>query len=481
MPSRASQSPRWGRPPGESGASSRNAAPNRREVLRGAAALAAGGLLVEACGHAGPGAAMAGTPGGVAVPPAANRPMLPGSLEVRGPRFYRDGKPFFVSGFNYWAAPTLARDGNTAGWDQLRRDLDALQGLGVNMLRIMAATEGPDTEPLRIVPSLQPELGKYDPAGVNGLLKLIAELEKRKLLAVLTLNNFWHWSGGFAQYLTWAGKGPIPYPPPQPHGSWDQFQHFCGQFYTVDKATKGFSDLLAFLVPQLKNSPVVIWQLCNEPRGMNNVRAFDHWIDDTAGFIRSLAPGQLITTGSEGLTATPSYAGLDVVRDHKSSNIDYVTVHMWAENWGWVHGENLAHGYPKAVELAKKYINTHAGLAAKLDKPIVLEEFGFPRDGGSFVPGSPTTLRDQYFDMVYGMVHSLLPTSPFAGLMPWAWAGDTLPPRPGEYWKPGDPFVGDPPHEQQGWYSVYGSDTTVKLIKDWTARITAASAPSPAA
>ena len=52
--------------------------------------------------------------------------------------------------------------------------------------------------------------------------------------------------------------------------------------------------------------------------------------------------------------------------------------------------------------------------------------------------------------------------------MPWAWAGDSRPPRPGEFWKPGDPFIGDPPHEKQGWYSIYDKDTTLKLIADWS-------------
>ena len=64
---------------------------------------------------------------------------------------------------------------------------------------------------------------------------------------------------------------------------------------------------------------------------------------------------------------------------------------------------------------------------------------------------------------------------PMAGIMPWAWAGDARPPRPGEFWKPGDPFIGDPPHEEQGWYSVYTPDSTVKLIRDWSAKIRSSS------
>ncbi len=439
---------------------------SRRDVLRGAVATT-GALLLPACATA-PGAAANGV-----APTNGERPWLPGGLQVRGPRFYRDGKPFYVSGFNYWSALPNSRDGNAAGWDQVRRDLDALQGMGVNMVRIMGASEGPDTEPLRIVPSLQPAPRQYDAAGVTGLLRLADELKRRGVFAILIMNNFWHWSGGMCQYLAWAGKGPIPYPPPHPGGSWDGYQKTAAQFYSSDEALSLYDDLLRRLVPQLSTNPMVIWELANEPRGINNVKRFSTWIDKTARLIRSMAPGQLVTTGSEGQTASPSYAGVDTVRDHQSPLIDFITFHLWAENWGWLRAENMEGTYPKALELAKKYVEDHAARAAKLDKPLLLEEFGFPRDGHSFSADGPVTMRDRYFEEIYALVSSLKATSPMAGIMPWAWAGDARAPRPGEFWKPGDPFIGDPPHETQGWYSVYDKDSTVNLVKEWSAKLAA--------
>jgi mannan endo-1,4-beta-mannosidase len=434
---------------------------DRRKILRGAA-VAAGALLIEGC-HAAPEPASAAS--------VARLP-LPGALAVRGTRFRKDGKPFFVSGINYWAGTTLARTGNIAGWDQARRDLDGIQGAGINMIRTMAATEGPDTEPQRIVPTIQPAPRQYVPAGVEGVLRFAEELQSRGLYGIYMLNNFWQWSGGFAQYIAWAGGGPIPYPPPMPNGSWDRFQKSNGTFYKNAKAIELYDDYLKFLVPQLKRNPTVIWELANEPRGMSNVPSFHAWIDRTARLIKSLAPGQLCTTGSEGLTPTPRSAGVDPVSDHASPAIDFVCFHMWAENWGWVHGDRISTGYPKAVDLAKRYINKHAELAVKIGKPLLLEEFGFPRDGGSFDPAAPTTYRDQYFQEVYALVQSLIPTTPMAGIMPWAWAGDSRPPRPGDLWKPGDSFIGDPPHEKQGWYSIYDQDLTLKLIAAWSPKIT---------
>lgn len=448
-------------------------APTRRHILQGAG-VAAGGLLLEACAH---GAAAVPPPGAPLATPA--HPGVSGGLEVRGPRLVKDGKPVFVSGFNYWAGPTLAREGNAAGWDQVRRDLDALQGAGINMLRVMGATEGPDTEPFRIVPTIQPALGYYDPAGVAGLIKLADELKRRDLFTIFTMNNFWPWSGGFGQYLAWAGAGPIPYPPPAPHGSWDRYQSFVGRFYKNAAALEGYDAWLRFIVPKLKDNPMVVWELANEPRGMRAIGAYRAWIDKTAKLIKSMAPGQLVTTGSEGETPTPSYAGLNVVKDHESPAVDFVCFHMWAENWGWVHKGAVDKGMPKALELAKKYVNDHAARSAEIGKPILLEEFGFPRDHDSFAPDSPTSLRDTYFEEVYALVASLIPTTSLCGIMPWAWAGERRPPRPGQLWKPGDPLVGDPPHEAQGWYSIYDKDTTLKLIARWSPKIVAGGGGNP--
>ena len=95
------------------------AAPSRREIVHGAA-VAAGALLIDGC-HGGP------PPATVASP--ALRP-LPDGLEVRGTRFTKNGQPFFISGINYWAGPTLARTGAAGGWDQVRRDLDGIQAVG---------------------------------------------------------------------------------------------------------------------------------------------------------------------------------------------------------------------------------------------------------------------------------------------------------------------------------------------------------------
>lgn len=378
-----------------------------------------------------------------------------------------------MTGMNYWAASTLARDAGAIGWDCVRRDLDAMQALGINVIRTMGSTEGPDSEPWRVVPSIQPRERYYDPAGVGGVLRLVEEVQRRGLYAIVMLNNFWPWSGGMAQYLAWAGEGEIPYPPPAPGGDWDSYEEFACRFYGNERAREAYTSMIRFLVPQLRTYPAVVWELANEPRGMADVPGYRRWIDETARLVKSLAPGQLVTTGSEGETASPWHAGLDIVEDHRSAAIDFVTFHLWAQNWGWVRPDRVAEDFQSGLDRARRYVGDQVARASVLGKPVVLEEFGFPRDGGSFDPRASTTLRDRYFAEIYALVRILVPETAMAGILPWAWSGEARPPRPGDCWKPGDPLTGDPPHERQGWYGIYHNDSTIARICEGSSAIRA--------
>lgn len=393
-----------------------------------------------------------------------------GELEVRQGLLFRRGAPFRMSGVNFWSAvPLCSADGaaGSAGFATLCAELDALQRLGVNTVRIMGASEGPDSEPWRIVPSLQPAEGVFAAPVVRALVRVAEELARREMVAIVCLNNFWHWSGGMAQYVSWATGTAIPYP--NETRGWLEFQQYAAQFYSDPRALAAFSELVRFLVPQLREHGAVVWELANEPRGINNEAAYVAWIHATARLLKQLSPAQLVATGSEGETTKPAEAGLDVIRDHGSEFIDLVTCHVWAQNWGWLNPATMGEDLPRSLQLAKDYIKRHAVLAEQLGKPLILEEFGFPRDGGSFDPGSRVTYRDRYFRAVYEHALSLTEGGGIAGVLPWAWAGSVFPNRPGTDWKPGDTFTGDPPHELSGWYSIYQRDPTTALIAEMSA------------
>jgi mannan endo-1,4-beta-mannosidase len=404
---------------------------------------------------------------------------VPGFVRVKDGHFERGGARYAYLGANFWYGMNLGAEGAAGDRARLVRELDRLNALGVTNLRIMAATEGPDSEPWRIAPAVQPAAGVYREDLLRGLDYLLDQMRARGMTAVVCLSNFWPWSGGMAQYLKWAGESSIPYPPPAEGGSWQTYSEYTAKFYSNERAVTTY---LAFVravvtrvnaysgVPYAEDPAIMSWQLANEPRGVGNTGAFNKWIERTAGFIKSLDRNHLVTTGSEGETPWPFFSGMDFVKNHSYDSIDYATAHIWAQNWGWFEPENAARTYAGAVKKMKEYFQDHLEKAARLGKPLVVEEFGLGRDLGSHDPSAPTSHRDSYYKEVFGQVLAAAQAGkPAAGVNFWAWSGEGLPLAPfGGYWKPGMPFTGDPPHETQGWYGVYAADrSTLEVIAEY--------------
>jgi mannan endo-1,4-beta-mannosidase len=452
---------------------------SRARVWRGRSlllpALVAG---LGACGTSPPVANRGGPDERLAVAPLDTRARARDSsgpfVRVQGQHFMLEGRPLYVVGFNYWAAAVDAR--TLEGRDRVRRELDRLAAMGVRVLRILALSEGPDTEPWRIRPSFQPSPGSFAPEALSGLDWLMEELAERELFGVFMLNNFWFWSGGMAQYLSWARQVAIPYPDLESGRGWGTYERFCVEFYSDPQARALYERALEHVVTRYAHSPAVFaWELANEPHGGARASEYRAWIDETARRIESLDPNHLITTGSEGDTPAPDRNGLDVMLDHASPAIDFVSFHLWPENWGWTRAGQPASDFDAGVRRALGYIAEQVDKAARLGKPALLLETGLPRDGGSFEPSAPVTQRDRYLELVLQITLASAEQGGFlAGAFPWAWSGEVQPSRPGVT-AAHVPLLGDPPHERQGWYGIYASDTsTADLISRYSARIEAA-------
>jgi mannan endo-1,4-beta-mannosidase len=394
-------------------------------------------------------------------------------VRVRGQHFTLGGRPLFVVGFNYWSAAADAA--SAGGRARAARELDRLAGLGVRVLRVMLLSEGPDGEPWRMRPSLQPEAGRFDAAGLAGLDWLVAALAERGMSGVFVLNNFWFWSGGMPQYLSWARGVSIPYPNLESGAGWDSYERYTAEFYSDARARLLFEGALETVVPRYRDSPAVFaWELANEPHAPHGAAAYRAWLDETARFVRRLDPNHCITTGSEGNTPSPEQNGLDAVLDHSSPAIDFVSFHLWPENWGWTGGPSAE--LDAVIARAQRYIDDHVAAAERLGKPALLLETGLPRDGGSFEPSAAVTRRDRYLEHVLSAtLASATQGGALAGVFPWAWSGELRPEAPGRIANQA-PALGDPPHERQGWYGIYTSDTsTLALVSRYAADIRAAS------
>ncbi|NND35373.1 MAG: cellulase family glycosylhydrolase [Saprospiraceae bacterium] len=402
-------------------------------------------------------------------------------VEIRDGYFSRGDNNYFIAGINLWYAMHLGAE-VIGDRPRLITELDQLANMGINNVRIMATAEGPDTEPWRIKPSVQPEPGQYSEQLLTGLDFVLLELGKRQMTAVVCLTNFWPWSGGMAQYVAWSEKSVrIPYPPPEKNGSWIQYQLYTSRFYTNDNALNWYRQHIRKILLRENNytgtlyrdDPTIMsWELANEPRAILKPRKYRKWISQSAEFIKELDPNHLVTIGSEGNTSS-KWSGNRFFSDHQCAFIDYCTIHIWPENWGWYDPEKTKATYEDALQKTTAYIRQHVREATRLAKPLVLEEFGLARDEGSYSPTATTVWRDRFFKEVcmevFAQMHK---NTPLAGVNFWAWSGEGRPEVGGSFWHTGQPFCGDPPHEKQGWYSIYSSDfSTHQIISDFAERL----------
>jgi mannan endo-1,4-beta-mannosidase len=163
-----------------------------------------------------------------------------------------------------------------------------------------------------------------------------------------------------------------------------------------------------------------------------------------------------------------------VIDAHSSPAVDYVNAHVWPQNWGWADPKNLAGTWPTVEKNSRDYIARQLGIAKRLNKPLVIEEFGMPRDGGSFEPATPTTFKDRFYQLIYSTVlDSVRSGAALQGCNFWGWGGEGRAQHPDHHFVRGDTsYVGDPPHEPQGWYSVFDVDkSTQAVIRDYAAAV----------
>lgn len=396
-------------------------------------------------------------------------------VTTRDGRFYRGDTEYKFIGANFWYGAVLASEGQGGDRERLQKELDLMQEVGITNVRVLVGGEGPDTVASHVVPVLQPEPGVYNDTILQGLDYLIAELEKREMTAVLFLNNSWEWSGGYGAYLEWAGCGPVP-----DWSDWTIAQNYHCQFVKNDSAKAMAERHVRYIVsrtntvtgkPYSESPAIMAWELANEPRAFARdsvtKACFAEWVETQAKLIKSLDSNHLVTTGSEGLEGCEEDSAL-FRKIHAFPEIDYICIHIWPYNWRWLgpasgpltnglakNGEtSVVDSVPFASRMTRAYMDRCWDVVKELNKPMVLEEFGYPRDGYRIELNSTTQGRDSYYEYAF----SLMDEGKLQGCCFWAWGGYAQPKH--VRWQPWDDYVGDPAQEEQGLNAVFASDTT---------------------
>jgi mannan endo-1,4-beta-mannosidase len=388
-----------------------------------------------------------------------------------------------------WYAAYLGAGVPIGDRDRLSREFDRLAALGINNVRILGSSE---LSPLKnsVRPTFRDSSSKFNEQLLRGLDHALAEIGKRGMTAVIYLTNFWEWSGGMMTYLYWTNGGRY-IDMNDPAHPWPEFPDMASEFYGHAQAVRLFDDYVRAVVGRrntvtgrlYRDEPAILsWQLANEPRpggsdeaGRRHMAAYMKWIDGTARLIKAIDPNHMVSTGSEGTQGCINDVQC-VVDAHSSPAVDYVNAHIWPQNWSWADPKDLPGTWPTVEKNTHDYIDQQLAVARRLNKPLVIEEFGFPRDGGSFDPGTPTSWKDRFYQLIYSAVlDSTAKGGPLQGCNFWGWGGEGRAQHPDHHFVRGDTsYVGDPPHEPQGWYSVFDVDaSTQAVIRDYAAALQA--------
>ena len=285
------------------------------------------------------------------------------------------------------------------------------------MLRVFAFTNGLNNSGFDMTlqtpaTAIQPSLGVFSEAGLRRLDRLIADAGATHLRLILALSNFWDEGGGALWYVREVKGGASD---PSTGKPWDRELFFSDP--AVIAAFKLYVRTVLTRVNSITGLPyaadpaIMAWELCNEPqtssywesqRGLTPGAAMTAWAGEISSLIKSLAPHQLVCMGDEGwrvdgavppvrppitfpatgLTPAPPRSlpgyewmndgakGVDAVALMALPTLDFMTIHVYAPNWGLKAGEYGA--------LFTPFLADRAAVARAAGKPVILEEFGSP-------------------------------------------------------------------------------------------------------
>ena len=266
---------------------------------------------------------------------------------------------------------------------------------------------------------VQTSPGVWNEELLRGLDWYLSEARKRQIRVTLVLADYWY-ELGVQQYVDWSSTAKSKQ-----------------DFYTDNECKKMFKDTIKTIVTRRntinnllysEDATIMSYNLINEARCQGcPASTLGSWINEMGRYLKSLAPNALLSLGYEGfyhssdpselLNTNPGEGGSDwasregqsFARHVRLKVVDYVSIHVWPDNWR-----------PKTVEFQRKFIQSRIdyvnSLGNSLGKPFVLEEFGKQIDRKS---GEGFSERDKYFASAFALAEKEARNGRVSGTLFW--------------------------------------------------------------
>ena len=382
-------------------------------------------------------------------------------VQTSGTKFTFDGRPFYVAGTS----------NHYLGWGTRREVDDGLQAakaMNFNVVRTILhsvigspdesapnakktiwnfrSTNDSSNMGMHGVYLLYWDAAKnnwaWNDSSVNGLGRWDYVIKRAGELGIkldISLIDFWQWAGGTQQINAWYG-----------------LDERYTSFYTDARTKDLYKQWVAHVLNRTneitgikyKDDPTIFaWDLMNEPE-VSSVELAQSWMREMSAHIKAIDSNHLLTTGSEGFYG--GRGGSDPETELALPNIDFGTWHTYP----------TYHDITPAQVIDR--IKQHGATAAKVGKPVLLQEFGYP----DTKPDQAAVYRS-WTDALYQNPNS-------AGWIVWRLEGRVVAPPTRDFPAAEADPLGDFPVDNGEHFSLYNNgQPAAQVVADAAARMTA--------
>lgn len=303
----------------------------------------------------------------------------PDVVYAQGTKFKLNGEDFYFQGNNTYSAG-LGYDSKTLIDQMMAKN----QEKGVKVLRIWGFNEG----------FFQDAQGNLIDSSVKSLDYTIKSAWDHGIRVIVVFANFWGDFGGTQWYVNQHGGGENSRFFTEPAIK-EHYKKYISQLVT--RVNREYNPPVSY-----KDDPAIFaWELMNEPRGTTlkdpegqtvsfaaSAKIMTAWIKEMSDYIyNSLDKKHMISIGDEGFNnkaGNPAINGMwpdngAIGMDYEANialpHVSYGSVHLYPDNWGGSL-DIAAYGKASIEDWCDWYISNRAAICKKVNKPVILGEYG---------------------------------------------------------------------------------------------------------